>query len=134
VPDSGGGAPVQPGNLGTPGASLPGGPTLAQAAPSDLNAKIAEEYLATGGRVFGVEAIAALADLRRTNQAIGNNNTEIAAQFERLQTQIASLTNANDKTDQFVAALNNQNNLMETLNDKMGDMIDSNRNIFNALA
>jgi hypothetical protein len=134
VPESGGGAPVQPGNLGTRGASLPGGPTLAQAAPSDLNAKIAEEYLATGGRAFSVEAIAALADLRRTNQAIGNNNTEIAAQFERLQTQIASLTNANDKTDQFVAALNNQNNLMETLNDKMGDMIDSNRNIFNALA
>lgn len=123
-----GGAPVQDGNIGAPGASLPGGPTLAQASPSTplTPSEIADQVLLMG----------LLADSRsqKANQESSAESRNLAADITRLQTQIASLTNANDKTDQFVAALNNQNNLMETLNDKMGDMIDSNRSIFNALA
>ena len=36
--------------------------------------------------------------------------------------------------EQMIAVLTDQNGLMETLNDKMSEMIDSNRSIFNALA
>ena len=121
------GVPVQEGNMGVQG-SLPGGPTLAQASPSTplTPSEIADQVL----------LMELLADSRsqKANQESSAESRNLAADITRLQTQIASLTNANDKTDQFVAALNNQNNLMETLNDKMGDMIDSNRSIFNALA
>ncbi len=63
-----------------------------------------------------------------------NESSKLAADITRLQTQIASLVTANTNNEQVVAALTDQNGLMSTLNDKMGELIDSNRSIFNALA
>jgi len=63
-----------------------------------------------------------------------NESRNLAADITRLQTQIASLVTANNNNEQVVAALTDQNGLMSTLNDKMGELIDSNRSIFNALA
>jgi hypothetical protein len=70
----------------------------------------------------------------RLASSIENDSTNLVADITRLQTQIASLTSANNNNEQMIAVLTDQNGLMETLNDKMGEMIDSNRNIFNALA
>jgi hypothetical protein len=56
------------------------------------------------------------------------------AMVERLQSQVAAMSAANGNTEQVVAALTDQNGLMATLNDKMGELIDSNKSIFNALA
>ena len=122
-----GGAPPQEGNMGVQG-SLPGGPTLAQASPSTplTPSEIAD-------RVLLMEL---LADSRsqKENQESSAESRNLVADITRLQTQIASLVTANNNNEQVVAALTDQNGLMSTLNDKMSEMIDSNRSIFNALA
>lgn len=127
-PNPSGGAPAQDGNIGAPGASLPGGPTLAQASPITplTPSEIADRVL----------AMELLADSRsqKANQESSAESRNLAADITRLQTQIASLVTANNNNEQVVAALTDQNGLMSTLNDKMGELIDSNRSIFNALA
>ena len=123
-----GAAPVQDGNIGTPGASLPGGPTLAQAFPSAPRtpSEIADQIL--------LEALLADSASQKANREPSAESRNLASDIARLQTQIASLVTANNNNEQMIAVLTDQNGLMETLNDKMGEMIDSNRSIFNALA
>lgn len=124
--DGSSGAPVQRGNMGTQGSLS--GPTFAQAAPITplTPSEIADRVL----------AMELLADSRsqKTNQESSAESRSLAADITRLQTQIASLITANNNNEQVVAALTDQNGLMSTLNDKMGELIDSNRSIFNALA
>jgi hypothetical protein len=121
------GVPAQEGNMGVQG-SLPGGPTLAQASPSTPRtpSEIADQIL--------LEALLADSASQKANQEPSAESRNLASDIARLQTQIASLVTANNNNEQMIAVLTDQNGLMETLNDKMGEMIDSNRSIFNALA
>jgi hypothetical protein len=110
-----------------PGASLPG-PTFAQASPitPSTPSEIADQVL--------LMELLADSKSQKANQESSAESRNLAADITRLQTQIASLVTANNNNEQVVAALTDQNGLMSTLNDKMSEMIDSNRSIFNALA
>jgi hypothetical protein len=79
------------------------------------------------------DLFAALARRNENNTPSSENNV-VMAMVERLQSQVAAMSAANGNTEQVVAALTDQNGLMATLNDKMGELIDSNKSIFNALA
>ena len=110
-----------------PSASLPG-PTFAQASPSAPRtpSEIADQILR--------EALLADSASQKANQEPSAESRNLASDITRLQTQIASLVTANNNNEQMIAVLTDQNGLMATLNDKMGELIDSNKSIFNALA
>jgi hypothetical protein len=108
-------------------ASLPG-PAFAQASPivPSTPLEIADQAL--------IMTLLADSKSQKANQESSAESRNLAADITRLQTQIASLVTANNNNEQMVAALTDQNGLMETLNDKMAELVDANRSIFNALA
>ena len=126
----GGGAPVQPGNLGTPGAQgpIPAPPTLAQANPTTPNTQTASSAALERSTAL----LVAQATTRDNETA--RINSEIESRIAEMRSQLAAATNSNNNTAQLVAALDDQNRLMKGLNDKMDRMVDSNGRIFEALA
>ena len=126
----GGGAPVQPGNIGTPGAQgpIPAPPTLAQANPTTPNTQTASSAALERSTAL----LVAQATTRDNETA--RINSEFESRIAEMRSQLAAATNSNNNTAQLVAALDDQNRLMKGLNDKMDRMVDSNGRIFEALA
>ena len=87
-----------------------------------------------GTAVSQAPAVSDIVATKLASISTENESRNLAADIIRLQTQIASLVTANNNNEQMVAALTDQNGLMETLNDKMAELVDANRSIFNALA
>lgn len=87
-----------------------------------------------GTSVSQAPAVSDIVATKLASLSTENESRNLAADITRLQTQIASLVTANNNNEQMVAALTDQNGLMETLNDKMAELVDANRSIFNALA
>jgi len=118
---------VVPGPSPLPVAVVPGqGTPVAQGVPSSPAATVA-------ALPSMPQVVAALYKQNEGNSPSPENSV-VMAMVERLQSQVASLSTANGNTEQVVSVLTDQNGLMASLNDKMGELIDSNRSIFNALA
>jgi hypothetical protein len=104
-----------------------GTPTAQAGSPSSPSTSVAALTAAD------VDLLVALNRRNQDNTSSSENNV-VMAMYERLQSQVAAISAASGNTEQVVAALTDQNGLIATLNDKMSEMVDSNRSIFNALA